>query len=325
MRWLEEQRDPNHPHICTIEEVVDETPTVRTLYFHDPVLAEVEPGQFAMVWIPGVNELPMSVMISEKKDEAGFTVRKRGESSTALYNLKVGDKIGVRGPYGNSFDYRDPNGIRLENHRKSPFKDILLIGGGTGLVPLLRLQKYWMQDVLGHPHITLLMGSKTKDEVFFEDIAKKIPTDYLSDDEYDSRYDIDFGDGATERAMKKRSDKAEEALEIIPVTEDGSYGEKGYVTDVLEKLLEENKYDAIYTCGPELMMHKVVKLANEKGIFVQASLERMMKCGVGICGSCCVGQDLACRDGTVFDGEYLAKSSEFGHFQRTKSGILEKI
>jgi len=72
-------------------------------------------------------------------------------------------------------------------------------------------------------------------------------------------------------------------------------------------------------------MYKTVKLANEKGIFVQASLERMMKCGVGICGSCCVGQDLVCRDGTVFDGEYLAKNSEFGHLQRTKSGILEKI
>jgi len=93
----------------------------------------------------------------------------------------------------------------------------------------------------------------------------------------------------------------------------------------LEKLLEENKYDAIYTCGPELMMYKVVKLANEKGIFVQASLERMMKCGVGICGSCCVNEDLVCRDGTVFDGQHLAKNSEFGHLQRTKSGILEKI
>ena len=95
---MEEQRDPNHPYICTIERVVDETPTVRTLYFHDEVLANVKPGQFAMIWIPGVNELPMSVMISEKKDEAGLTVRKRGESSTALYNLKIGDKIGARGP-----------------------------------------------------------------------------------------------------------------------------------------------------------------------------------------------------------------------------------
>ena len=276
---MEEQRDPNHPYICTIERVVDETPTVRTLYFHDEVLANVKPGQFAMVWIPGVNELPMSVMISEKLDEAGLTVRKRGESSTALYNLKIGDKIGVRGPYGNSFE--------ITNGK------ILLIGGGTGLVPLMRLIKYSNPDWTTN-QITVLMGSKTKEEVFFEDISNKMLTHSQNP-------------------------------QIIPVTEDGSYGEKGYVTDVLEKLLEENTYDAIYTCGPELMMHKVVKLANEKGIFVQASLERMMKCGVGICGSCCVNEDLVCRDGTVFDGQYLAKNTEFGHFERTKSGILEKI
>jgi len=275
VRWLEEQRDPNHPHICIIERIVDETPTVRTLYFHDPILANVLPGQFAMVWIPGVNELPMSVMISENDEKAGFTVRKRGESSTALYNLQVGEQIGVRGPYGNSFDIKDGK--------------ILLIGGGTGLVPLMRLIKFSKTT----NKITLLMGSQTKEEVFFEDTTKN---SWLHND-----------------------------LDCIPVTEDGSYGEKGYVTDILEKLLEENTYDAIYTCGPELMMYKAVKLANEKGIFVQASLERMMKCGVGICGSCCVNEDLVCRDGTVFDGQHLAKNSEFGHLQRTKSGILEKI
>ncbi len=114
-------------------------------------------------------------------------------------------------------------------------------------------------------------------------------------------------------------------MTVIPVTEDGSYGEKGYVTDVLEKLLEENTYDAIYTCGPELMMYKTVQMANKKGIFVQASLERMMKCGVGICGSCCVNDDLVCRDGTIFDGDHLFTKSEFGHSHRTKSGILEEI
>jgi len=277
---LEEQRDPNHPHICTIDIVVDETPTVRTLYFNDQFLGDVLPGKFAMVWIPGVNELPMSVMVS--KNRSGFTVRKRGESSTALYNLKVGDKIGVRGPYGNSFDIKG--------------EKILLIGGGTGLAPLMRLIAYaGVCSDYEVSEITVLMGSRTKEEVFFEkvDTVINIPRDVT--------------------------------VKVIPVTEDGSYGEKGYVTDVLEKLLEENTYDAIYTCGPELMMYKVVKLANEKGIFVQASLERMMKCGVGICGSCCVNEDLVCRDGTVFDGQHLAKNSEFGHFQRTKSGILEKI
>ena len=286
MRWLEEQRDPNHPHICTIERVVDETPTVRTLYFHDEVLANVKPGQFTMVWIPGVNELPMSVMTSPDFPEAGFTVRKRGESSTALYNLKIGDKIGVRGPYGNSF--------ATENIRVLTDAKVLLIGGGTGLVPLMRYLDFLVNPAINGASVTLLMGSKTKDEVFFEEKAKELI-------------------GLNTK------------LTVIPVTEDGSYGEKGYVTDVLEKLLEENTYDAIYTCGPELMMYKVVKLANKKGIFVQASLERMMKCGVGICGSCCVNEDLVCRDGTVFDGQYLAKNSEFGHFQRTKSGILEKI
>ena len=275
MKWLEEQRDNNHPHICIIEKIVDETPTVRTLYFNDSVLANVSPGQFAMVWIPGVNELPMSVMVSETPDQAALTVRKRGESSTALYNLSEGQQIGVRGPYGNSYEIKDGK--------------ILLIGGGTGLVPLMRLIKFSKPS----NNITLLMGSQTKNEVFFETTAKK---------------------------LLEKNDHA-----IIPVTEDGSYGEKGYVTDILEKLLEENTYDAIYTCGPELMMFKTVQMANKKGIFVQASLERMMKCGVGICGSCCINDDLACRDGTVFDGEHLSKKSEFGHFHRTKSGILEEI
>ena len=283
---MEEQRDPNHPHICTIERVVDETPTVRTLYFHDEVLANVKPGQFTMVWIPGVNELPMSVMTSPDFPEAGFTVRKRGESSTALYNLKIGDKIGVRGPYGNSF--------ATENIRVLTDAKVLLIGGGTGLVPLMRYLDFLVNPAINGASVTLLMGSKTKDEVFFEEKAKELI-------------------GLNTK------------LTVIPVTEDGSYGEKGYVTDVLEKLLQENTYDAIYTCGPELMMYKVVKLANKKGIFVQASLERMMKCGVGICGSCCVNEDLVCRDGTVFDGQHLAKNSEFGHFERTKSGILERI
>ena len=277
---MEEQRDPNHPHICTIERIVDETPTVRTLYFHDPVLADVKPGQFAMVWIPGVNELPMSVMVSDVGGQAALTVRKRGESSTALYNLSVGQQIGVRGPYGNSFEIKNGK--------------ILLIGGGTGLVPLMRLIKFAKPE----NSITFLMGSQTKDEVFFEETAKRLVRE-------------------TNRFIKSH--------EIIPVTEDGSYGEKGYVTDVLETLLEKNSYDAIYTCGPELMMYKTVQMANKKGIFVQASLERMMKCGVGICGSCCVNDDLACRDGTIFDGDHLSQKSEFGHSHRTKSGILEEI
>lgn len=260
------------PAIRTIEKIIDETPTVRTLVFSDETLAEVLPGQFAMVWIPGVNELPMSVMITEQKGKAAFTVRRRGASSTALYNLKVGDKIGVRGPYGNQFDIRKGR--------------ILLAGGGTGLVPLLRLARFAENN-----DVTIIMGSSTKGEVFFEDLANRV----LANNKH----------------------------RVIVATDDGSYGEKGTVTDVLQGLLEREKFDAIYTCGPEVMMYKIVQLANAKKIFVQASLERMMKCGIGICGSCCMDSVLVCHDGTIFDGEFLKNSKEFGHTHRSKAGILE--
>jgi len=82
------QRNLNHPTIVTIEKVIDETPTVRTLVFSDDIMSNVLPGQFAMVWIPGINELPMSVMISQESGKAAFTVRKHGPASTGLFNIK---------------------------------------------------------------------------------------------------------------------------------------------------------------------------------------------------------------------------------------------
>lgn len=267
------QRNHSHPKICTIEKVIDETPTVRTLVFSDDVMPTVLPGQFAMVWVPGINELPMSVMISHESGKAAFTVRRHGPSSTGLFNLKVGEKIGIRGPYGNSFNLKQGK--------------LLLVGGGTGLVPMMRLLKF----VKPTDDVTVLIGAKTKDEVFFEDLAKSL--------------------------LKQNKH------EVIVTTDDGSYGEKGYVTDMVEKLVSAHHYDGVYTCGPEIMMFKIVQSAHSKGIFVQASLERMMKCGVGMCGSCCVGENLVCRDGTVFDGEYLLSNKEFGHFHRNKAGILE--
>ena len=267
------QRNHNHPTICTIEKVIDETPSVRTLIFSDDVMANVLPGQFAMVWVPGINELPMSVMITGKSGKAAFTVRKHGPASTGLFNVKVGEQIGVRGPYGNSFDLKQGK--------------LLLVAGGTGLVPIMRLLTFVKPD----DDVTVLIGTKSKDEVFFEDLANNL--------------------------LEKNPHQA------IVTTDDGSYGEKGFVTDMVDKLVDKNHYDGVYTCGPEIMMFKTVKSAHSKGLFVQASLERMMKCGVGICGSCCVGEDLVCRDGTVFDGEHLLSNKEFGKLHRNKAGILE--
>ena len=262
--------------ICKVEQIIDESPTVRTLLFSNDVLQNCKPGQFSMVWIPGVAELPMSIMIRpDDKPGFAFTIRKRGVSSTALYGIQIGSKIGVRGPFGNSFDLKNGN--------------LLLIGGGTGLVPLLRLAK----STTTNDHVTLIIGSKSKDEVLFENFANKL----LENQPHD----------------------------VIVTTEDNDYGHKGFPTDVMTQLYNDDKeFDAVYTCGPELLMSKVVDESNSRGFFVQASIERMMKCGIGMCGSCCFGNLISCRDGTVFDGPTLASNPEFGKSYRNKSGSLEQ-
>ena len=267
------QKSFDTPKIITIEKVVDETPTVRTIFFSDETMSQVLPGQFAMVWIPGVNEIPMSVMISQENGKAAFTVRKHGLATTELFSKKVGDQIGIRGPYGNSFTVKQGN--------------LLLVGGGTGLVPLIRLVTFLKKT----DNVTIIMGAKTKSEVFFEVLANKLL------------------EGTTHK--------------VIVVTEDGSYGEKGLVTDVMEKLFQESNFDSVYTCGPEKMMHKVVQIASANKTHVEASIERMMKCGIGICGSCCFGDVMACKDGTVFDGHTLLANKEFGYTHRNKSGMLD--
>ena len=259
--------------IVPIEKTVSETPTVKTLIFKDDLSYAAKPGQFLMIWIPRIEEIPMSVMINSKEGYAAVTIRKSGIGSTALFERKVGDLIGLRGPYGNKFVLA------------KKCKSILLIGGGTGLVPLLRLASYASKMRL---NITLVLGARTKKEVFFEKIAKNI---------------LEYGRSS-----------------VKICTDDGSYGLKGTTVNIMSNLVRNNSFDCVYTCGPELMMKGVVDLANKNSIPVQASLERYMKCGIGICGSCCIDSSLVCQDGTVFNGEQLSRILDFGISYRDKDG-----
>lgn len=226
-----------------------------------------------MVWIPGAEEIPMSVMVSDKKDRAAVTIRKHGFGSTALFNKEVGGILGVRGPYGNQF--------KIGIHTKK----VLLVGGGTGLVPLLRLTTKINQAKID---TIIIIGARSKEEVFFE----KQASDFLAQTKH----------------------------EVIVATEDGSYGVKGYATDAMSEIVNKQKFDMVYTCGPELMMRKVFDIASANSLPIQASLERYMKCGIGICASCCIGDQLVCKDGTVFNGKQLSVMAEFGRIYRDKSG-----
>jgi dihydroorotate dehydrogenase electron transfer subunit len=262
-----------------IADIITESPSVRTIIFADYYSVLSSPGQFLMVWIPPVEELPMSVATETLKNHeyAAVTVRKYGMGSTALYHKQIGEQIGIRGPYGNKYSIP-------KNTKKA-----LVVGGGTGLVPLLRLCEELQQQA--RANVTLIMGSRTKKEVLFEQKARRI----LSKD-------------------------PESQLEIS--TDDGTYGFKGSAVELAESILQTKEIQVIYTCGPELMMKALLELGELYSVRVEASLERYMKCAIGICGSCCINNRLVCQDGTIFDSSTLRQLSEFGVSYRDKSGRI---
>jgi dihydroorotate dehydrogenase electron transfer subunit len=246
------------PVNVVITEVVEETPTIKTFFFDTSF--ELAPGQFVMVWIRGVDEIPMALSY-----ENAITVQKIGPATSALFELKECDSLGIRGPFGNGF------GIKKGN--------ILLIAGGVGAAPLAPLAEKARDS---GAKVTTQLGAKTKEELLFKE-------------------------------------RFEAAGELRIATDDGSEGKHGYVTQLLE---DSNKYSQIYCCGPEVMMKKV--LSKVKPSKAQFSLHRYIKCGIGICGACCVDGLRVCKEGPVFSGEVL-KRTEFGVYRRNECGSRVKI
>ncbi|PDM26313.1 dihydroorotate dehydrogenase electron transfer subunit [Candidatus Bathyarchaeota archaeon B24-2] len=262
--------DVNVMRITRITSVVQENPEVKTLYFEDELSSKGEPGQFLMVWIPGVDEVPMSLSSIGPGNSASITVRRVGEATSALHSMKAGDRIGIRGPYGVGF--------------KPIAGRVVLVAGGVGVAPLypllIRLKDYGSE-------VYAIIGFKSREDmVFLDRIIEVLP-----------------------QSM------------VTVTTEDGSYGVRGVVTDVLRVKLEEERYDMVYACGPEGMLREVYDLTKMYRVPVQLSLERYIRCGMGVCGSCCLGEYRICRDGPVFSGEQLLKvEDEFGNFKLDRAG-----
>ena len=233
--------------------VKTESVTVKTFTLKDKLCSRAKPGQFLMLWIPRVDEIPLSVL-NAGDGKVSLAAKEVGEATQALHSLKRGDTIGVRGPFGNSFT--EYNGR------------ILLAGGGTGTAPLLFLAKKLAPLA---KRLTFVVGAKTKSELLFLNELDAVCTQQS----------------------------------VTATTEDGSYGLKCLATEPVEAMLSEEKFDMVYACGPELMVRKVFDLAEQRGIAVEASLERLMRCGIGLCGSCVIGRYRVCRDGPVFNSVQL--------------------
>jgi dihydroorotate dehydrogenase electron transfer subunit len=247
------------PQMLEISDVVQEGKNQKSFFFKHSI--DLKPGQFMMIWIPGVDEKPMAVSY-HNKNEFAFTSQAIGRWTSALDKFKKGNKLGVRGPYGNGFSIK---------------KNVCVVAGGVGLSSVSTLI-----DVLKNPMI--IYGARTKEHLIY---------------------------------LKRYKNK-----NMLITTDDGSFGRKGFTTDALEEVLanKKNRIKIVYTCGPEIMMKKVFEICNKYKVECEASLERMMKCGFGICGACMINDKIVCVDGTIFNSKQLSKMSEFGNTARLKSG-----
>ncbi len=239
-----------------ITEVVRETPSVSTIWFDHRF--SFNPGQFVMVWVPGIDEVPMAL-----SSQSSITVQKAGDATAALLSMKKGDQIGIRGPFGNGFSQKD---------------DTLAIAGGVGAAPLLPLA---MTGVVS----TFVLGARTADELLFRKSLEKV-------------------------------------TELRIMTDDGSAGNLGFAMKAMDDL-SLDLYSQVCVCGPEKMMSAILLRLSEEGLEERGkfSLHRYMKCGCGVCGSCCIDPSglRVCSEGPVFSGEMLL-DCEFGHYSRDGSG-----
>jgi dihydroorotate dehydrogenase electron transfer subunit len=129
--------------------------------------------------------------------------------------------------------------------------------------------------------------------------------------------------GRSEKDIIYRKQLSVVCREVLITTDDGSMGKKGNVMVEVIPLLSSGKIDAVYCVGPERMMAAIAQAAKEHKVTCQISIERYMKCGIGVCGSCDINGKLACIDGPIMSGDDAAKLSEFGKRHRDASGILK--
>ncbi len=262
-----------NPTTVQVSKTISENKKTRTLVFELPETKQsFKPGQFLMCWVPGIDEIPMSISLWNPP-EVSVTVLPVGEATSVFSALSPGQRFGVRGPFGSGFSIE--------------CKRALIIGGGIGMAPLRPLVYQLLENGID---ATALVAAKIKNELLYVDELERL-----------------VGDG----------------FDVQLVTDDGSAGFKGVATDAVREIFQKASYDTIYTCGPEPMMAKLHVFAKKMGIVIQASLERFMKCGCGICGTCALDPtgDLVCMEGPVFSGDKLDAIEEFGKYHRDSTGV----
>jgi NAD(P)H-flavin reductase len=264
--------DPMLPRPYVVREVSKETPDTFTLKLSPETVSNgssFQPGQFSMLWVFGVGELPISISGDPAEhSQLVYTVRSVGQATNSLVARNRGEGVGVRGPFG--------TGWPLSAARN---RDVIVVAGGIGLAPLRPV----IYDVLNHRddygRLVILYGARSpRDLLYRKELAA-----WAHHRETQVLATVDYG------GMSWR-------------------GHVGVVTTLFKHARLQPSRSLAMICGPEIMMRFVARELESHGLNrhnIYLSMERNMKCAVGFCGHCQYGPHFICKDGPVFSYEQL--------------------
>ncbi len=253
--------------VASVEKDTHDTFTVSLEPADGLSLPAFAPGQFSMLYVFGVGELPISISGDpERRERLVYTVRSVGQATYALVTRKEHDSVGVRGPFGNQWPMAAARG-----------KDVVIIAGGIGLAPLRPAVYHILRHRGDYNRLILLYGARSpRDLLYRKELAA---WGYLPDTQVLST--VDYG-GVSWR------------------------GYVGVVTTLFRHVRLHPTQTTAMLCGPEVMMRYVVRELGQRGIpagNIYLSMERNMKCGAGFCGHCQHGPYFVCKDGPIFTYE----------------------
>jgi NAD(P)H-flavin reductase len=267
------------PHVAEVVERIQESPNIYTLRLRlvDPAAHAAfrfQPGQFNMLYLYGVGEVPISIVSDPEGDELfDHTIRAVGRVTDALVQLPAGAQLGVRGPYGRGWPLRQAEG-----------EDVLIVTGGLGCAPVVSVINYVMRRRSRFRRLTIVQGVKHAADLIWR-----------------SRYE-QWAQAPDTKVLIA----ADVGASLWP-------WHVGRPTDLLDQVEIDPLHTVAMMCGPELMMRMAVQQLLARGVPETAlwlSMERNMQCAIGHCGHCQFGGHFVCRDGPIF--HYGAVKALFG-------------
>jgi len=257
---------------ATVLRDVEESPDTKTFTLAVEGVFEAKPGQFNMVYMWGLGEVPISVSSLPRRlgdfTLIEHTIRVVGAVTRGIFlSVKTGSVIGLRGPYGRGWPVKEAEGL-----------DVLIIAGGIGLAPLRPVIQEILENRDKYGRLTVLYGARTPSLLLYKSELKKLSKD-------------------SKLKLLVSVDSMEQPVEGL------SINHVGLVTDLIRAVDYDPKNSAAFVCGPEIMMKVASRELVERGFSkdkVFVSLERRMRCGIGICGTCQLGHYFVCREGPVF-------------------------